>query len=173
MAKTVKIPDNMRPNWECEINCMKYSYPAGVEMEVPDEVAAIIEANEELEPKPGGGSGHAPNSVWLEGETVKTNCDIWIEAVETENEDTGDFANEYRLVQGDYTTAKAKILKGLPVFVYCNYTNVYSGDGGTRTIIESNIYPTYYVEDHGEEYIALNASSLLRLRQDGTVEKNW
>lgn len=38
-----KIPDNMRP-WSCEVNGVKYVYPAGTEQDVPEEVAAIIDA---------------------------------------------------------------------------------------------------------------------------------
>lgn len=43
--KTVTIPDNMNP-WECCINGKKYRYPAGETVDVPDEVAAIIQAYE-------------------------------------------------------------------------------------------------------------------------------
>lgn len=38
-----KIPDNMHP-WECEVNGVKYVYPAGTEQDVPEEVAVIIDA---------------------------------------------------------------------------------------------------------------------------------
>lgn len=38
-----KIPEDMRP-WECNVNGVKYVYPAGTEQEVPAEVAAIIDA---------------------------------------------------------------------------------------------------------------------------------
>lgn len=39
----IKIPDNMSP-WKCEINGKRYVYAAGTEQEVPEEVAALIEA---------------------------------------------------------------------------------------------------------------------------------
>lgn len=38
-----KIPEDMRP-WECNVNGVKYVYPAGTEQYVPAEVAAIIDA---------------------------------------------------------------------------------------------------------------------------------
>ena len=38
-----KIPEDMRP-WECNVNGVKYVYPAGTEQNVPAEVAAIIDA---------------------------------------------------------------------------------------------------------------------------------
>lgn len=50
MAKTVKIPDNMRP-WEATINGLKYVYPAGTTQEVPDEVAALIERISNVQPE--------------------------------------------------------------------------------------------------------------------------
>lgn len=43
MSEIVKIPDCVKPNFICTINNMEYSYPAGAEMEVPDEVACVIE----------------------------------------------------------------------------------------------------------------------------------
>ena len=43
MSKIVKIPDCMQPNFICHINGRTYSYPAGAEMEVPEEVAVVIE----------------------------------------------------------------------------------------------------------------------------------
>jgi len=38
-----KIPEDMQP-WECNVNGVKYVYPAGTEQNVPAEVAAIIDA---------------------------------------------------------------------------------------------------------------------------------
>ena len=37
-----KIPEDMRP-WECNVNGVKYVYPAGTEQNVPAEVAALID----------------------------------------------------------------------------------------------------------------------------------
>lgn len=45
MSKTVMIPNDTRPTWSCEINGARYAYAAGTEQTVPDEVAALIEAN--------------------------------------------------------------------------------------------------------------------------------
>lgn len=50
MSKTVTIPEGMYPFWECELNGVKYSYKAGTSQSVPDEVAALIEANNAMAP---------------------------------------------------------------------------------------------------------------------------
>jgi len=41
-----KIPEDMQP-WECNVNGVKYVYPAGTEQNVPAEVAALIDAYRE------------------------------------------------------------------------------------------------------------------------------
>ena len=47
--KTVKIPESASP-WTCIIDGVKYTYPSGVTMQVPDQVAALVEAyNKEME----------------------------------------------------------------------------------------------------------------------------
>ncbi len=47
--KTVKIPESATP-WTCIVDGVKYVYPAGVTMQVPDQVAALVEAyNKEME----------------------------------------------------------------------------------------------------------------------------
>lgn len=45
VMRTVKIPECMNPFY-VEVNGHKYSYPAGTTQEVPEEVAAVIEAHE-------------------------------------------------------------------------------------------------------------------------------
>ena len=50
MSKSVKIPAGVDP-WVCRINTKTYSYPAGSTQTVPDEVAALISANEAMEPE--------------------------------------------------------------------------------------------------------------------------
>lgn len=50
MSKSVKIPAGPDP-WVCRINEKTYSYPAGTTQTVPDEVAAVIAANQAMEPK--------------------------------------------------------------------------------------------------------------------------
>lgn len=64
--KTVTIPTCANP-FVVIINGRKYTYPAGETMEVPDEVAEVIERHEEAHPKPdpapeapGGGSCNCP-----------------------------------------------------------------------------------------------------------------
>lgn len=51
MARKVRIPDHMNP-YECEINGVKYVYrnQGGKEVEVPDDVASLIEANDAMRP---------------------------------------------------------------------------------------------------------------------------
>ena len=44
MSKVVKIPECMNP-FHVIVNGVEYSYPAGTEQEVPDEVAVVIEAH--------------------------------------------------------------------------------------------------------------------------------
>ena len=47
--KTVKIPESASP-WTCIIDGVKYTYPSGVTMQVPDQVAALVEAyNKEMQ----------------------------------------------------------------------------------------------------------------------------
>lgn len=60
--KTVKIPSNYRP-WVCNINGVVYQYEAGTTQEVPDEVAALIESNENLAPKEAPEAGKE-GQVW-------------------------------------------------------------------------------------------------------------
>ena len=60
--KTVLIPTNMNP-WTCEINGMKFSYKAGTEQTVPDEVAELIEAYNESLPKEAKEAGEE-GQVW-------------------------------------------------------------------------------------------------------------
>ncbi len=63
--KTVIIPSNTYPWWECTINGVKYRYKSGTEQTVPDEVAEIIENGALLEPRtvlPG-----KPGQVWTLG----------------------------------------------------------------------------------------------------------
>jgi hypothetical protein len=50
--KTVLIPDFMKPDFVCTINGVRYSYPAGTTQEVPDEVADLIENNNDQIPVP-------------------------------------------------------------------------------------------------------------------------
>lgn len=52
MSKVVTIPDYTRPNWVCCINGVRYAYPAGSTQEVPDEVADLIEDQQEQQPVP-------------------------------------------------------------------------------------------------------------------------
>lgn len=51
MSKTVKIPNHMKPMWECVVNGTSHKYPAGTTQEVPDAVAAVIEGGQAVKPK--------------------------------------------------------------------------------------------------------------------------
>lgn len=67
MSKTVMIPSNMNP-WVCYINNNIYSYPAGTEQSVPDEVAALIESI-----KPAEQPAHIPmQSDWNQNKATAT-----------------------------------------------------------------------------------------------------
>lgn len=47
--KTVKIPETASP-WTCIVDGVKYTYPSGATMQVPDQVAALVEAyNKKME----------------------------------------------------------------------------------------------------------------------------
>lgn len=97
MSKTVKIPSTSNP-WKCVINNTTYVYEAGSEQTVPDEVADIIEAQNEFPPaapevdKPfpaGGGGGavvvHLSVGVVDDQEVIiadKTPQDAWDAMVE-------------------------------------------------------------------------------------------
>lgn len=50
MSKTVMIPSTQGNPWVCSVNNQKYSYEAGTEQTVPDEVAAIIDSADNFPP---------------------------------------------------------------------------------------------------------------------------
>lgn len=129
MAKTVKIPDNMRP-WEATINGIKYVYPAGTTQEVPDEVAGLIERLSNLEPEKepiappfaGGGMGGADWNA-AEGEPGHVlNRTHWVE-------ENGVLLEETDAVEGtDPTFGKIwMIAKALILTVGETYTIIYNG----------------------------------------------
>lgn len=68
--KTVYIPDADHP-FVCEINNVKYEYPQGTMQTVPDEVAELIENNNEQIPKPSDYREAPAGSVWTYGEDGK------------------------------------------------------------------------------------------------------
>lgn len=76
MSKTVTIPSYKNP-YDVDVNGRKYAYRAGDTLEVPDEVAEVIEHDLDLiieplpVPKPGGGSG---GDEWFND----GNTHIWI-----------------------------------------------------------------------------------------------
>ena len=41
-----KIPSNTQPTWQADINGKRYEYPSGKTVTVPEEVAAVIKAQE-------------------------------------------------------------------------------------------------------------------------------
>lgn len=80
--KTVLIPTNMNP-WTCEINGMKFSYKAGTEQTVPDEVAELIEAYNESLPKEAKEAGEE-GQVWTKEQYGAGWEDLWIPKAGTE-----------------------------------------------------------------------------------------
>ena len=71
--KTVKIPDNMNP-YKVRVNGVLYEYPAGATVEVPDEVAKIIEQTQRgpnLPPSSGGGDGGSGADLLNENGVIK------------------------------------------------------------------------------------------------------
>lgn len=48
----IKIPDSPSPVYTVTINGVKYSYPSGKNVQVPDFVAAVIKYSEDSKPKP-------------------------------------------------------------------------------------------------------------------------
>ena len=75
MSKTVKIPDCMSP-FIVKVNGVKYVYPAGEKVEVPDDVAHVIEQHQAYhdaiekvnsgEANPSGGGGDAADVAFLD-----------------------------------------------------------------------------------------------------------
>ena len=88
-----------------------------------------------------------PNSVWVEGETTKTNCDI---AVKVE---LGDNIESVTTMKCDYASAVAKIKAGIPV--YCYYSSVRAYDDGRGTYV--GIVPAEIWFGDGEQLICFNA----------------
>lgn len=71
--KTIKIPECMNP-FEVTINGKHYSYPAGTTQEVPDEVAAVIEAHEQNHKENQAASSRPavqPVTHWVEVATIE------------------------------------------------------------------------------------------------------
>ena len=56
MSKVVTIPKDRNP-FVVIVNGVKYSYPAGESIEVPDGVADVIEKYEDAKPKPDPSAG--------------------------------------------------------------------------------------------------------------------
>ena len=54
MGKVVKIPSHMIPRYVCQVNGREYSFPAGTEQEVPDDVATVIENFWDMQEEPDG-----------------------------------------------------------------------------------------------------------------------
>ena len=67
MSKVVTIPNYTRPNWICSINGHRYCYPAGSTQEVPDEVAQLIEDQQEQWPVPAPVPGNSIKWDDIEG----------------------------------------------------------------------------------------------------------
>ena len=45
-----RISNNTQPTWQADINCKRYEYESGTTVDVPDEVAALIDFIDESVP---------------------------------------------------------------------------------------------------------------------------
>lgn len=61
MARTVTIPESYKPLYTVWVNGVKYEYPAGETVEVPDGVADVIENDYALDPKEDPDATNAPS----------------------------------------------------------------------------------------------------------------
>lgn len=141
MSKIVKIPECMEPNFSVWINGEEFSYPAGVETEVPDHVAAVIEHHMAHHPEhlpsgggsdggSGGGSGGGGVFSWNDltdkpfYEAFEEATLIDEPAVESKYDEGGDFY--YANVKN---IAKTKPSEGTVCHVtYSLYGEVYEED---------------------------------------------
>lgn len=75
----VTIPDCMKPDFVCEINFVPYSYPAGTEQTVPEEVAAVIENHMQHQPKPANGDVDyvVPGVKFVVGTVMDSKLEDW------------------------------------------------------------------------------------------------
>lgn len=82
--RTVKIPDNNKPFWSCEINGTVYTYPSGATKSVPSQVATLIENYYAMQPKEAeggdvGGGGMTVAKLTREGSVFK--CDMRVSEI--------------------------------------------------------------------------------------------
>jgi hypothetical protein len=108
--KTVTIPTCANP-FVVIVNGIKYTYPAGATVEVPDDVAEVIEQHEEAKPEP---APVAPPfaSVPSEGDTIPT-FDLVAMGLPVLAFSAGATSN----LEVDTTDIKAALDKGLVRFI--------------------------------------------------------
>lgn len=160
----VKIPKDKRPNWECEINGVKYSYPAGTEQEVPEAVAELIENLEELRPKTDsnaggggavGGGGYDMVITCRAIDSIYGNFDY-----ETMHVVSGSYENVVKkLLAGEYVDIRFYCVGHLNEFGTANYphsvtTIRYSGGEEIEMMVDlgSDGLTTIYMHESGEFY---------------------
>lgn len=124
--KSVKIPDNMNP-YKVRVNGVLYEYPAGVEMEVPDKVAEIIEQT----------SRHHKEPVSVGVPILDT--DKWMKAENPEGSGSFSLNRKADTAIGEYSFAGGKDCEasGKYSFAYgynCTASRDYSSATGRETV---------------------------------------
>ena len=153
----VLIPNTMKPNFCVSINGTKYSYPAGTEQDVPDEVAQIIENHVELyypEPKAGGGG-----AAW--------------DAVIAEIKNNVYYNPEYAWVHGSYEELRDKIMAGdLPRVLIQDNTFVTVGGVDRETMVlytAARVEYTPYLKQVGIGFNTDDGMLFVSIKEDGRI----
>lgn len=131
--KTVMIPSNVTPNFVCEINGKVYSYPAGTEQSVPDEVAALIGNINAMIPQEAAAPGK-PGQFWLRLKDgawwSDTRIPVWhnpspnsvFHASTITLPDPGDMADAIKGIEVLYSATNVSE-QGIPLRVYKDHVN--------------------------------------------------
>ncbi len=109
--------------------------------------------------------GHRKMSISLINREIKTNCDLMIEARGVED------SIECQLISGDYATAKAKIMKGLPVSAYAYGTLSWTDGDYVRKETFAEVCPVMAMEHGDSEVLSISGDRVwLVVLPDNTVE---
>ena len=145
MSKTIKIPECMSPSFVVVVNGVKYAYPAGETVEVPDHVAKVIEAHVRLqhtakqpESDPGASGGGVDEKTIIEKLApafTKTGAVVTcnpveghpLEVVSRITSGVKDFTPVPQLWTDEYTGDQALLIAGLPAGEYTLNTSSENG----------------------------------------------
>ena len=134
--KTVTIPTSMNP-YVVTINNHTYSYPAGETVEVPDEVAAVIEDQEGLKPKHSKFSGHKIDLIVDAGNRT-VECKIPISKLLQRVQEEGFECVNVKFYMYGNPIAVHKISASLPDLLRVHYMYL-SSTGSTPTLSFDNV----------------------------------